>query len=475
MTRRTTKSTALSTPAASTPARDLSDLPPSDDPFHADVALLRRQWKWAAFSQFFYTFATLLAMDDVTLTDVEDDLTRSTSIVLPRIMVRLLYTLSPDRRLSLDNWQTSLRKQYYKRDPQANPIGPEPIVPSPSPSPEPPEEKPQPDSVPEDSAKTEPQQSAELSAGAVPAEGQADHADLSVAPSTKEPTAEPSFSSAETELQSIKEETRPSSMEKADADYSQESKDWLQLSMLEKLDSMWLLTEWQFQKPQRVRQLMKDDDDTAQWPTAFGCKEFRPAPLDLSNAKRPAAKSKKAKRPSPVDEEAFVSDIAPSPKKRKAAAPAQPKTPPRNARTRRQATMTAEETPSGRGSRAAKTQANLKLDKQAKELAELKRLAAMESKQRNGRRGSGVGLGAVDDDEDEEGAGLRSGPRKRRAALAATAVGTRVSARLRGAREAEAEWQEVPEDWLMEGVESTGEGETEQPETNGKGKGKAKA
>ncbi|KAA1467392.1 hypothetical protein DENSPDRAFT_240651 [Dentipellis sp. KUC8613] len=494
MTRRTTKSTALSTPAASTPARDLSALPSSDDPFHADVALLRRQWKWAAFSQFFYTFATLLAMDDVTLTDVEDDLTRSTSIVLPRIMLRLLYTLSPDRRLSLDNWQTSLRKQYYKRDPQANPIGPEPVVPSPSPSPEPPEEKPQPDSVPEDGAKTGPQQSAEPSADAMPAEGQADHADISVAPSTKEPTAEPSFSRAETELQSIKEETRPSSMEKASPDYSQESKDWLQLPMLEKLDSLWLLTEWQFQKPQRVRQLMRDDDDTAQWriepigydakanaywligPDRLWLQRVPPRPPRSLKRKRPAAKSKKAKRPAPADEEEFVSDVAPSPKKRKAAAPAQPKTPPRNARTRRQATTAAEETPSGRGSRAAKTQANLKLDKQAKELAELKRLAAMESKQRNGRRGSAVGLGALDDDEADEGAGVRSSARKRRAPAAAPAVGTRVSARLRGAREAEAEWQEVPEDWLMEGVESTGEGEAEQqPETNGKGKGKAKA
>ena len=45
----------------------------------------------------------------------------------------------------------------------------------------------------------------------------------------------------------------------------EESRDWLDLPMLDKLDSLYLLTEWQFQNPQRVRQLMKDDDDAANW------------------------------------------------------------------------------------------------------------------------------------------------------------------------------------------------------------------
>ena len=46
---------------------------------------------------------------------------------------------------------------------------------------------------------------------------------------------------------------------------TEESKDWLELPMLDKLDSMHLLTEWQFQNPYRLRQLMKDDDDMANW------------------------------------------------------------------------------------------------------------------------------------------------------------------------------------------------------------------
>jgi hypothetical protein len=35
--------------------------------------------------------------------------------------------------------------------------------------------------------------------------------------------------------------------------------------MLAKLDSMHLLTEWQFQNPTRLRSLMKTDDEDATW------------------------------------------------------------------------------------------------------------------------------------------------------------------------------------------------------------------
>ncbi len=45
----------------------------------------------------------------------------------------------------------------------------------------------------------------------------------------------------------------------------EESRDWLELSMLEKLDSMHLLMEWQFQNSTRLRTLMKSDDDLATW------------------------------------------------------------------------------------------------------------------------------------------------------------------------------------------------------------------
>jgi hypothetical protein len=46
-------------------------------------------------------------------------------------------------------------------------------------------------------------------------------------------------------------------------------KNWCELPMLVKLDSMYLLTEWQFQNPLRLRSIMKDDDETACWVRCF--------------------------------------------------------------------------------------------------------------------------------------------------------------------------------------------------------------
>lgn len=77
-------------------------------------------------------------------------------------------------------------------------------------------------------------------------------------------------------------------------------------------------------------------------------------------------------------------------------------------------------TPSGRRSRAAKDQAKLKLDVQAKELAELSRAAFFEQKSRTSRQQPS-----------------RAPPR---------ALGTRTSARLRGAPDGD--WQSIPDEWL---------------------------
>ena len=77
-------------------------------------------------------------------------------------------------------------------------------------------------------------------------------------------------------------------------------------------------------------------------------------------------------------------------------------------------------TPSGRYSRAAKDQAKLKLDVQAKELAELTRVALFEQKSRTFRQQPS-----------------RAPPR---------ALGTRTSARLRGAPDGD--WQSIPDEWL---------------------------
>ncbi|THH04166.1 hypothetical protein EW146_g10245, partial [Bondarzewia mesenterica] len=327
------RSAALVTPASSTSRKVSPALPPPLDPFHDQLSLLRRQWKWAAFSQFFYTFANLFAMSDVKLTipscrvchvrmnmlmflsifqDIEDDLTRSTSLVLPRVMHRLLVTLSGDRKLSLENWQTALRKQYFKRDPYANPIGPEPIIFAPTPSPEPqsPPAIGMSDGLMSDAefSVEPPSETADVKVK----ENRRDNTqDAEAGPSNDLSATEGGVSRSGTEPQSIKEEHVASPKPEEEVE---ESKNWLELPMLTKLDSLYLLTEWQFQNPHRLRQIMKDDDETAQWriePVGYDAKtnaywlighdrlwiqRVLPKPPRSLKRKRPAAKSnKKAK------------------------------------------------------------------------------------------------------------------------------------------------------------------------------------
>ena len=68
MARRTaTPATPAPPPPPPPPPRDLVALADDDPQWAANILLLRRHWKWANFSQFFYTFADLLAMPDVFL------------------------------------------------------------------------------------------------------------------------------------------------------------------------------------------------------------------------------------------------------------------------------------------------------------------------------------------------------------------------------------------------------------------------
>jgi hypothetical protein len=131
-------------------------------------------------------------------------------------------------------------------------------------------------------------------------------------------------------------------------------------------------------------------------------------------------------------------DTPPAPKKRKAATAARssaisnpnvtPKTPSRSARTRRPLSSPEVLGPiTSRGPRAAKMQASVKLSAQAKELAELQRQAALESR-RSGRRVMSP-----------------SPPRKE---SPRRLLGTRMSARLRGVVQVDDEWQEIPDEWL---------------------------
>ncbi|KAH9933667.1 uncharacterized protein BXZ73DRAFT_46246 [Epithele typhae] len=461
------------TPATPAPApplppapRDLALIAQSDPECAANIHVLRRHWKWANFSQFFYTFAPLLAMPDVFLVDVEEDLARGTNLYLPRIMHRLLYVLSQDRKLSIDNWQTSLRRQYLRRAPAANPIGPEPKLPSRGSSPASSEDENQGDN--EDPATSEPpsnqpQELGDEVDGAVAERG--DPAEGTSAPASGESSLDPKVEPKD-EDDPMTNGTEVPAAKADEEDGEEESKDWLDLPMLEKLDSMHLLTEWQFQNPYKVRQLMKDDDDIADWriepigydakanaywligPDRLWIQRVPPKPPRNRNLKRkrPSA-PKKAKTPELEDEDEDEDEpVAPSKRTRTQSRASRSHPQPQSTSTGRRRAARRSTRPSApsndedenddgnstssprKSTRAAKVRANKKLDLQAKELAEFQRQAAVLA---------------------------RSSPRKPSGSPAKRAVGTRASARLRhaggGADEgADEEWQQVPDEWLEE-------------------------
>ncbi|KDQ59209.1 hypothetical protein JAAARDRAFT_33945 [Jaapia argillacea MUCL 33604] len=414
-TRTTTRASSFQSPA---PHALPSSPPPPTTSSLSNQALLRRQWKWAAFSQFFYTFNRLLAMEDVTLLDVEDDLTRSTTLVLPRIMYRLLYTLTLDKKLTLENWQTSLRKQYFKRKPEANPLGPEPQVASPSPSPEPPSRLP----------------------------SQANELDIA------DPLTPPKAEDVDTVLdapttliveEDISQEANGSTIDPVEdkvADLSpEESKDWLDLPMVAKLDSLHILAEWQFDNALRLRSLMKMDgeDDWRIEPVGYdsqgnGYWLIGPDRLWLQREPPKPPKSLKRKRGAPTRRGNDSTSHASTSHARED--PPKPSKPPRTKSLRSRASDAASKRggqtltgTSGKGKeRAAKSQANIKLDAQAKALAAFKR---------------GVVLDGETPSKRQKTRDLTRTPSR--------PVGTRASARLRGATQ-EDEWQQIPDEWLAD-------------------------
>lgn len=133
-----------------------------------------------------------------------------------------------------------MRKQYNKRDPQANPIGPEPEA--------------------KRISKNDDQERQESAAGVV---------DETVVEDQHE-TETKVEESASLELAASASpapvaSSRASQVPVNDEGEQQTSKNWFELPMLEKLESMHTLVEWQFQNPTRLRTIMKSDDEFASW------------------------------------------------------------------------------------------------------------------------------------------------------------------------------------------------------------------
>jgi hypothetical protein len=162
---------------------------------------------------------------------------------------------------SLDNWQTALRKQYIKRDPEASPLGPEPSwTPAPESSPAPAPEASEEMKVEytyDDEGDTPMVSTTHPTPS--PEEIKEEHVEegTKVKVATFQPAEDEVDTPAPAEPLVDSSEDSPSPQE--------ESKNWFDLPMLVKLDSMYLLTEWQFQNPQRLRTIMKNDDEGALW------------------------------------------------------------------------------------------------------------------------------------------------------------------------------------------------------------------
>ncbi|KAJ6542427.1 hypothetical protein B0H10DRAFT_2135675 [Mycena sp. CBHHK59/15] len=168
-------------------------------------------------------------MEDVSLSDIENDLARQSNVFLPRVMARLLHVLAYNPKVSLHNWQAALRKQHNRRDPASNPIGPEP-GPDDNPAPAPTD-----DTIMEANGRGSEKSVPEKVASAPPGGSQ---------------QGKLGFGKDRTTAPAAQQENAP----------LEEPKDWLGLPMLTKLDSIHLMTKWHFQNPKRLRSLKSDDE-----------------------------------------------------------------------------------------------------------------------------------------------------------------------------------------------------------------------
>jgi hypothetical protein len=143
-----------------------------------------------------------------------------------------------------------LRRQYLRRDPEANPIGQDPSF------------------TFADRSAAQKARSAESVAEPETSHDNAEGDNSSTSPN-RSTSALPVIDESIADENDLATVAQASDEQTLAADQSENLKNWNNLPMLVKLDSMYLLTEWQFQNAQRLRTLMKDDDETATWVSWF--------------------------------------------------------------------------------------------------------------------------------------------------------------------------------------------------------------
>ncbi len=215
--------------------------------------------------------------------DIEEDLLNSTMIVLPRLMQRLLITLTQDRKTkyvqflsplsefanslgtcSLDNWQTILRRQYTRRDPQANPIGPEPLTAAQKSRATTVDSEMAMDGVNGDVKNADVPDESLNGVDHVTEDNVAQRENIESQDSKGEVTNAESLKDNATKIEES-DSAVVSGVNDGEEDVQPESKDWADLDMLEKLESIHMVMEWHFQNPLRIRGIMRSDDDYASW------------------------------------------------------------------------------------------------------------------------------------------------------------------------------------------------------------------
>ncbi|KAJ2918442.1 hypothetical protein MD484_g1915, partial [Candolleomyces efflorescens] len=382
------------------------------DPVSENFTSLRRNWKWAAFCQFFHIFFDLFAINDISVEDIESDLIHGTDVFLPRIMQRLLFTLSYDRKISAENWQNALRRQYDKRDPESNPLGsPSTVV-----------------------------HTAANSRFSSIVKDEVEHAEDEPEEQNGGETAgqEDGGSTRHTSPQTGEKPTNKVDKRAFNTVDDRPHVDWSSLSMDQKLESLHTLVEWQFQNPTRLRMIMKSDDEFASWraePVGYDREQnaywlIGESRLWIQRAPpKPPSRKRKRKAP-PADEPKGRNAKAGSSSKRQKLTKAQSK------QKKKAEPVPVPPTPTSGRSRAAKEQAKAKLDAQAKALAEFNRQAAAAASSST-RSASARSTRSSQRQESKSAGGSK----------AFKPTGVRMSARLRGFQEDD-DWQPVPEEWL---------------------------
>ena len=154
-----------------------------------------------------------------------------------------------------------------KRDPDANPIGPEPErhtsespseIDPPSPTPNLEQEKDSVKDLVKEEGFVEPDLKDEAIENTLTGQDTSMTSTTVAAETSKSPPDESAVKLNDTSFEVEKEQS-------PEIAKVQPSRDWADLSMMEKLECMHTVMEWHFQNPLRLRTLMRSDDEYASW------------------------------------------------------------------------------------------------------------------------------------------------------------------------------------------------------------------